>query len=251
MALSSGTQRPAISDPTYDFGLQKGSTIIYQGGLIMVDTSGFLRPAAAGVAGAYCVGWYDDPHADLDRSDATGLADGVKTPSFRMGCAGFLNDGTNPILSTTQPGTVLFAVDDQTLSLSSLGGTRPIAGRLRGLDATAKGGPVLLEVSKSIGKQFFDQQMGVEMVGAALAIASNTIAPIVGIHHVGAGLIKTITVPAQFASNGGTFIAWPDAAFTYDATGNILLPVGGGTAVINRVMSFTWDPTAAKWAPSY
>jgi hypothetical protein len=93
--------------------------------------------------------------------------------------------------------------------------------------------------------------LGLQAVGAVLAIAANVITPVYGIHHVGAGLIKTITVPPSFANSGGTIDLWPDAAFTYDATGNILLPVGGGTAVINRIMTFTWDPVAAKWAPSY
>ena len=39
--------------------------------------------------------------------------------------------------------------------------------------------------------------------------------------------------------------------YTYDATGNINLPVGGGTAVINKVMFFAWDAVNSKWNPSY
>ena len=41
----------------------------------------------------------------------------------------------------------------------------------------------------------------------------------------------------------------PDAAFTYDATGNIVVPLGGGTAIVNRLMTFVWD--GAAWTPSY
>ena len=40
----------------------------------------------------------------------------------------------------------------------------------------------------------------------------------------------------------------PDAAFTYDATGNIVVPAGGRTAVV-KMMKFSWDGT--KWNPSY
>jgi hypothetical protein len=91
-----------------------------------------------------------------------------------------------------------------------------------------------------------------EGIGAALVIAANTIAPTSLMHHCGAGLIKTITVPpGSIAGQSPTVTLWPDAAFTYDATGNILVPAGGGTAVINRVMTFTFDPGVAKWAPSY
>jgi hypothetical protein len=83
---------------------------------------------------------------------------------------------------------------------------------------------------------------------AALTVTTNTIAPTALIHQLGAGLIKTITVPATMASPGFLLIL-PTAAFTYDATGNILVPAGGGTAVINKLMVFVWDGT--KWTPSY
>lgn len=91
-----------------------------------------------------------------------------------------------------------------------------------------------------------------EGIGAALVIGSNTIAPTSPVHHCGAGLIKTITVPAgSVAGQTPTVTIIPDAAYTYDATGNIVVPVGGGTAVINRAMTFTFDPGTSKWYPSY
>lgn len=83
---------------------------------------------------------------------------------------------------------------------------------------------------------------------SVLTITSNAIAPTTTVHHVGAGLIKTITVPTLMASPSFLLIV-PDAAFTYDATGNIVVPSGGGTATINRVMLFVWDGT--KWTPNY
>lgn len=81
-----------------------------------------------------------------------------------------------------------------------------------------------------------------------LSVASNTIAPTNGVHHVSAGLIKTITVPAM-CDPTCTIALIPDAAFTYDATGNIVVPAGGGTATTSRVMTMTWD--GSKWYPSY
>lgn len=85
-----------------------------------------------------------------------------------------------------------------------------------------------------------------EPEGAVLAISSNTIAPTSSIHHVGAGLIKTITVPTGFIS--GTVTLIPNSAFTYDATGNI---IGTGTAVIGRVMTATYSSSSSKWYMSY
>lgn len=82
--------------------------------------------------------------------------------------------------------------------------------------------------------------------GAALSISSNTIAPTNSIHQVGTGLIKTITVPTGFTS--GTISLVPTAAFTYDATGNIL---GSGTAVVGRTMIATFSSSTSKWSMSY
>jgi hypothetical protein len=80
---------------------------------------------------------------------------------------------------------------------------------------------------------------------SVLNIASNVIAPTNGIHHLGAGLVKTITVPSKCYTACSVMII-PDAAFTTDATGNISL---ASTAVINRALIFVWDGT--KWNPSY
>jgi len=85
--------------------------------------------------------------------------------------------------------------------------------------------------------------------GAVLSISSNAVAPTNEIHHCGAGLIKNITVPAGFT--GGTVTLIPDAAFTYDATGNIVVPAAGGTATVDRAMTFSYSSSSAKWIPSY
>jgi hypothetical protein len=82
--------------------------------------------------------------------------------------------------------------------------------------------------------------------GVALTVSSNTIAPTSSIHEVGAGLIKTVTVPSGFTS--GSIDLVPTAAFTYDATGNIL---GSGTAVVGRTMRATYNSVSSKWSMSY
>lgn len=85
---------------------------------------------------------------------------------------------------------------------------------------------------------------GLSGLGAALVITANTIAPAARVHSVGAGLLKTITVPG--AGAGWRFTAIPTAAFTTDLTGNIN---HASTAVIGVAMDFTYDGT--KWSPSY
>lgn len=81
-----------------------------------------------------------------------------------------------------------------------------------------------------------------------LTITTNTITPVNTISFVGAGLIKTITVPANMSGTGGSIKIIPTAAFTTDTTGNIAL---ASTAVINRVLEFVYDGVTGKWYPSY
>lgn len=99
-------------------------------------------------------------------------------------------------------------------------------------------------------KTFFDRltvsTLLIQGEGAALTVSSNTITPTNAIHQVGAGLIKTITVPSGFTS--GTIALVPTAAFTYDATANVL---GTGTAVVGRTMFATFSSSTSKWSMSY
>ncbi len=88
---------------------------------------------------------------------------------------------------------------------------------------------------------------GLTSASSVLTINTNVIVPTGSVHHVGAGLIKTITVPAAVTAPWTLHIV-PDAAFTYDATGNIGVVIGG-TATVGRTMDFTWDGT--KFYASY
>lgn len=80
---------------------------------------------------------------------------------------------------------------------------------------------------------------------SVLSIASNVITPTGSVHHLGAGLVKTITVPADVVGPSTLWLI-PDAAFTWDATDNISVL---GTAVVNVALAMVWDGT--KWNPSY
>jgi hypothetical protein len=81
--------------------------------------------------------------------------------------------------------------------------------------------------------------------GAALAVTFNSIAPTAYVHHVGAGLIKNITVPrgsTVFLTSCIQLI--PDDAFTTDTTGNI---ANSYTAAVGQTVNACYDPAAAKW----
>lgn len=80
---------------------------------------------------------------------------------------------------------------------------------------------------------------------SVLSIVTNVITPTGSVHHLGAGLVKTITVPAAMTAPGVVWLI-PDAAFTWDATDNISVL---GTAVVNKALAMVWDGT--RWNPSY
>jgi hypothetical protein len=81
----------------------------------------------------------------------------------------------------------------------------------------------------------------------ALVVTANAVQPGALINHVGAGLIKNITLPDPFFS--GIVILVADAVFTWDATGNI--SVAGTSTAIGRAILFAYDPATLKWYPGY
>lgn len=62
----------------------------------------------------------------------------------------------------------------------------------------------------------------------------------------GTNAVTSWTLPVGFA--GGEFCTIPSGAYTWTTAGNIGL---AGTAVVGRVLCFTWSVSAAKWYPSY
>ena len=85
-------------------------------------------------------------------------------------------------------------------------------------------------------------------VTAAVASVAGPITPSGPLFHItGASAITGITKPVGFA--GGSFKVIPDGTFTW-TTGDASIAIGG-TAVVNKVLEFTYDSNAGTWAPSY
>lgn len=85
--------------------------------------------------------------------------------------------------------------------------------------------------------------------GSAPTIASaSAISPSTEIVFVsGTTAIRTINSPFG-AGNGGVITIIPTGAFTTNTLGNIALAT---TAIVNRALIMTYDPTTQKWYPSY
>jgi hypothetical protein len=93
-------------------------------------------------------------------------------------------------------------------------------------------------------------QVQQQKIGTVIASAA-TIAPTTPVVHVsGTTAISTITPPSQCsnASYACQITLIPDGLWTTATGGNIAL---ASTAVVDRALVMTYDPSAAKWYPSY
>lgn len=99
------------------------------------------------------------------------------------------------------------------------------------------------------------QEMWAKILGGsaytALTISGNAITLTSSFCSIGTGLLKTINPPTPLDS--GTFAGFvvikPTGAFTYDNTGNIDVAVGGGLAVVDRLMIGYYS--GGRWTLSY
>lgn len=84
------------------------------------------------------------------------------------------------------------------------------------------------------------------LVGIDIASAA-TVAPVNQMHTVtGTAAIVTITLP--YTGFQGTLVFLPTGAFTWTTAGNIAV---AGTAVVSRALTMTYNPSTAKFYPSY
>ncbi|HEY1533771.1 MAG TPA: hypothetical protein VGF76_07120, partial [Polyangiaceae bacterium] len=84
-------------------------------------------------------------------------------------------------------------------------------------------------------------------VSAAVASAAGLITPSGPLFHItGTAAITGFNVPVGFQSGG--FCAIPDGAFTTTNATNIAI---ASTAVVNKLLCWTWDDTNSKFVPSY
>lgn len=89
--------------------LVKASAVIYQGGLVMLDTGGYLVPAAD-TANCKVVGWADE--------SVTGTAaDGGSKCRVRSGCSAKMASSSTAITAMDAP--LLYVVDDNTVDETS------------------------------------------------------------------------------------------------------------------------------------
>ena len=100
------------------------------------------------------------------------------------------------------------------------------------------------------GEVFFGGGVPYSSNGAAPTVASaGTISVTTPVTFIsGTVQISTINTTMSTIQNGGLIILIPTGVFTTATSGNIAL---ASTAVVSKALYMIYDPTTAKWYPSY
>ncbi|MBA4781173.1 hypothetical protein [Blastomonas sp.] len=114
------------------------AAVILQGGLVLAD-AGYARPARAGQGGNDLAKINDASNYRVVgialESVTGGAANGDKTVDVEFGTYLFKNSAGADAITVASIGKLAYVVDDETVALSSAGGTRPIAGIVREVGA--------------------------------------------------------------------------------------------------------------------
>lgn len=113
------------------------AVLIYAGALVMMDSSGNAKPATA-ATGLVAIGVAD---AYVDNSDGDA---GDAYVTVRTGIWSFKNSGGGDAIAADDAGKICYAVDDQTVALTSNSGARSPAGRIVAMN----GSEVFVEVGE-------------------------------------------------------------------------------------------------------
>jgi hypothetical protein len=104
---------------------QKANTKIYSGALVQ-SNAGFAQPGTTGV-GLIALGVADlVPNTSV--SDSTGLNDGDLVPRISQGVFRLNNSSAGDLIAAANRFGICYVVDDNTVALTSNGGTRSVAG---------------------------------------------------------------------------------------------------------------------------
>jgi len=133
-ALSANRATKQFSAETVPAYLPSGgvaaSTTIYAGSIACIDSAGRYTKASADPA-LRVVGLFEESY-----DNGSGAAGAVTAYKIRRGAFCLANSSSTDALTAADIGRLCYAADDQTVARTSGAGTRPVAGRVLGLEGT-------------------------------------------------------------------------------------------------------------------
>lgn len=241
-ALTASRKIPSRTHRQIAIGVA-ATTTIYSGALVATNAAGYLVPASAdtdldvvGVAREY--------------ADNSSGANGDKSVKVDLdGVFAFKNSAGGDEIDTTHRGQIVYAVDDQTVALTSSDGTRPPAGEVVDVDddgvwlwtgnnGSAKDSArafLRLDVDTTLGATAAEYQLPAPFAGRIVKVWSAIDAAITGADAtIGLEIDGTavtggsITVTQAGSAPGDVDSATPTAANTFAEGATISAQVGGG-----------------------
>lgn len=143
MALSTGRKTDQLGtqvEPTeMTLPMAGSSTKIYIGSMVAINASGYAVPASADVT-LTVIGCAVGPGGSAGLPGSFVLnsgSNGDVNINVRRGAFKYENSSAGDAITIASVGKTCYVVDDQTVALTSSGGTRPIAGTVMGVDTSS------------------------------------------------------------------------------------------------------------------
>lgn len=212
------------------------STKIYEGALIALATVG----ANAGnvVQGQTAVGLVALGVAEKTVDNSTGTA-GALTIVPRSGVFQFNNSATTDAIAAQHVGQLCYIADDNTVALTSAGGTRSIAGLIVAVDVTSPGQsqPVGVWVLVGPTAPLFAAQQGIAAFVKAAADGA-----------AGTATAETAFARVSQPGNVSNVFYVPSAALTGDPTNNATILVQKRDGIGGAPVTVATLTTTVSWA---
>lgn len=208
------------------------STTIFGGTMVGTDASGNAVPASATSTLAL---WGRAERQVVNTTVAGFGAAGALNVEIHAGVFYFTNDSTNPVTNASR-GKYVYAVDDNTVGTSDLGGTLPLAGYV--IDVPASGAPEYLKVAVAVGLARPDA-LDPELASSSASFKARGVA---------ANLAALTFTGGTFTANANGALATQDG-LTIAANQILIFPTGTiTTGVVSAANSGPWIITSVGGA---
>lgn len=239
-----------VEDQVYPNLLQypvAASTSIYGGALVALDGSGNAVPASA-TGTLKCVGRCEKQALNLASGGspgATGSAGSIQV-QVRQGCF-YFNINADSTIDGTKIGANVYASDDNTVSLSDGGGTRPYAGYVvdAALAASMRGSTSLVGVQVGVANPY---ALNPELSTASAFKARAVVTTLQAYGGSGTNVLTETSNGAISAADGVTLVVG-DVVLIQGGTSNLTDPKDSGPWTVTNLggAGSKWTLTRPDW----
>lgn len=241
-ALAAGRITKSIPSSAKNSAPCKASTTVYAGSIVMLDASGYAQPGAA-TAGCYAVGCARS-NSGKDRYDNSSGSNGDIDVDYDEGIFGWGNSASEDAIADSDRGRPCYIADDQTVALTSLGGTRPPAGYIVRVESSI----VYVEMSAAIGRKL----RGHRIVTIPVTLSAHSNSSIAARFTPGhAGHIVKMTASVKTAVTTGSKAAtFTPAVATVATTGGAVALTSANCTPVGAKVDGTAITAGAKFGPT-